>query len=254
MTTLRRDSAENSHKIIKSIIYLFIIAMVITVIAWGFFILQNPEKFPFRTISVVITKNNHVDPAVIKKVVSQNIHGGFFSLRVNQLRQALLQIPWIYDVSLRRVWPDQLIIDVQEQQAVARWGNDTLLNVHGELFKPSLNSIPNNLPLLTGPTDSQQEMLQTWQQLDQMLSPLSLRITAISLNPRHAWQLTINGHMQVMLGREAIQQRMTHFVDLYPKVIANRQDEVERIDLRYPNGVAIQWKAKVTDKVMPSMH
>lgn len=236
-----------------SVIAAFFIVIIIAAISWSFFVLKNPEKFPFRTISVVMTENHHVDPALIKKIVRENVRGGFFSLQVNQLRQALLEIPWVYEVSFRRIWPDRLVIDMEEQKAVARWGNDALLNAQGDIFKPPIHSIPQQLPLLTGPPDSQQEVWQCWQQLNQIVQPLGVHITAMSLNARHAWQLTINDRLQVMLGRESINQRMAHLVDIYPKVISDRQDEVERIDLRYPNGVAIQWKSKATDNINPAI-
>jgi len=163
------------------------------IVSWSGFSSTKPGKFPIRTITVTVMDRNHVDPVLIKTVVSNNTAGGFFSLQVNRLRASLLTIPWIYDVSFRRVWPDQLLISVQEQQAIARWGSNALLNAQADIFIPPLNSFPKNLPLLSGPADSQQEVLRCLQQLNQMLSPLDLQITTLSLSARHAWQLTLMG-------------------------------------------------------------
>lgn len=235
-------------------ILICIIFGLIAAIGWTIFVLKNPEKFPLRVIKINVVNQNHLNPIVIKNVVSNNIHGSFFSFQAPQLRDALLALPWIHDVSFRRIWPDQLIINVQEQQAVARWDNNALLNAQGEIFQPPQNSFPLNLPLLSGPTTSEQEVWQCWQQLSQILSPLGVHITALSLSPRHSWELILNGQMQVVLGRESIDQRINHFIEIYPKVIKDRQSDVERVDLRYPNGVAIRWKSQVTGKINPATH
>src|SRR3972149_9706227 len=148
-----------------------VVGVIIFVVAitWGIFILQNPHTLPFHTIKIEITENNHLDPVSLRKVVTDNLAGGFFSLRVNRLRQALLNMPWIFAVSFRRVWPGELLIHVHEQQVIARWGGDALLNAQGDIFKPALATFPQNLSVLTGPLDSQQELLQHFQQFEQML-------------------------------------------------------------------------------------
>jgi cell division septal protein FtsQ len=36
--------------------------------------------------------------------------------------------------------------------------------------------------------------------------------------------------------------RLSHFVKVYPKIIGERAAQVEYIDLRYQDGLAIRWK------------
>jgi len=35
---------------------------------------------------------------------------------------------------------------------------------------------------------------------------------------------------------------ISHFVKVYPKIIGERANQVDYVDLRYSNGLAIHWK------------
>ena len=62
------------------------------------------------------------------------IDGGFLTVRLAAIREALEALPWVDTASVRRVWPDRLHIVVAEQVPAARWGDRGLLNTRGELF------------------------------------------------------------------------------------------------------------------------
>jgi cell division protein FtsQ len=49
--------------------------------------------------------------------------------------------------------------------------------------------------------------------------------------------------VKVLLGREWVESRLARFTQTYTRVLANRIGEIKRIDLRYPNGFAVAWKA-----------
>ena len=56
--------------------------------------------------------------------------------------------------------------------------------------------------------------------------------------------------IEVALGRDQVEKRFDRFVTVYQRRLASRAAEVERIDARYTNGVAVQWKtlAKAPEK------
>src|SRR6185503_6524119 len=53
---------------------------------------------------------------------------------LDQLRIAVEALVWVDRARVQRVWPDRIGIEIVEQQAAARWGDDGLLNTRGELF------------------------------------------------------------------------------------------------------------------------
>lgn len=76
----------------------------------------------------IIADGQHVTANSIEKVITANLPSNFFSLNFSSLRDQLLAIPWVEDISIRRVWPDRLIIEVYEQKPWAEWGMDAILN------------------------------------------------------------------------------------------------------------------------------
>ncbi|MBL83971.1 MAG: cell division protein FtsQ, partial [Marinobacter sp.] len=52
--------------------------------------------------------------------------------------------------------------------------------------------------------------------------------------------------IEVVLGRDQVEARFERFVTVYQERLASRSDEVRRVDARYSNGVAVQWKPSET--------
>lgn len=211
---------------------------------WGWRQLMKPDTLPFRHIDIV-TKAAHVTSSRLQRVAWENLRGGFFSLNMNALKQGLLNLPWVADVSLRRHWPDTLIVTVVEQHPVARWGPSAVINDRGKVFYPDLKTIPKTLSLLEGPPGSESEIVNIYQKLRGDSNTLGLGIQSLVVSPRFAYRLLLSNHILVILGRESILPRFNRFVKLYPQLIGQKSDQVLRVDLRYPNGLAIRWKRKV---------
>ena len=225
-----------------------LIGIVPVVIVVGMIILCNPKTLPFRQIKITAS-SDHINMAKLHEFVNRHIQGGFFSLNIMALQTTLMSLPWVHDVSVRRIWPNQLKIDLEEQKPIARWNKNQLITEAGEIFSPSVVTIPKNIPQLRGPNnDSKKMVLNRFQQFSQALNPFYIVVTTLSLTRSGVWSFVLNGHSQVFLGREYVDQRFEQFVHLYPKIIGAKINCVERIDLRYSNGLAIQW----SDQWIPS--
>jgi cell division protein FtsQ len=66
----------------------------------------------------------------------------------------------------------------------------------------------------------------------------------VSLSSRFAWQLRLSNGLTVQLGRdsdkERVEERLTKFVSVYPQTLGKSGRRLEYVDLRYPNGFALQ--------------
>ena len=82
--------------------------------------------------------------------------------------------------------------------------------------------------------------------IDQERRPLGRRIddtaARYELTVRGAWTLTLANGIEVALGRDQVEERFERFLTVYEGRLAVRADEVRRVDARYTNGVAVQWK------------
>jgi cell division protein FtsQ len=163
------------------------------------------------------------------------ISGNFFAADLAEVRAAVERLPWVRHVAVRRVWPGRLEISIEEHVALARWGDDALVNTHGERFSGKTEQA---LPLFIGPAGTQAEVARRYARFNEIVAPLGTRIERVALSARHAWQLRLANGLHLALGRDAdlAENRLRRFVEVYPTV----NNKNEYVDLRYPNGFAVR--------------
>jgi len=210
---------------------------------WCSHLLNDPKEFPIKTIHIE-APYRHVHKAAIRDTLMPLVSGSFFTVNVHKIKEHLLALPWVGAVSIRRIWPNQLNITIEEKHPIARWDRRYLLTADGSSFIPNDQSYPDNLPNLQGPTDQAQQCLQAYKTMSRQLDPLSLQIVKLQLTKRQAWELTLDNGARVNLGREDVPRRLVRFVHYYQKVFHIGKNQAEYIDLRYPNGMAVKWDEK----------
>ena len=92
-----------------------------------------PGLFPLQSVRLSAVPQR-VAAADVLQVVRNEVHGNFFTVDIERLRQSLEQLPWVRNVSIRREFPHRLAVRLEEHQALARWNNAALLNQQGEVF------------------------------------------------------------------------------------------------------------------------
>jgi cell division protein FtsQ len=178
----------------------------------------------------------------VEAALTPYLDEGFLSADLRTLQRAVAELPWVERASVRRSWPSTLVVAISEQQAVARWRKDGLLNMKGELFVDHTKHIPAELPLLDGPDGSEQRVAARFFALDARLEQRGITAVSLELNERGAWQMDLSSGMQVRFGADAVDARIERFFDALDRTLAPMAGEVEYIDMRYTNGFAIGWK------------
>ncbi|MCH9770516.1 MAG: cell division protein FtsQ/DivIB [Gammaproteobacteria bacterium] len=232
----QRKPASNRLRLLMVILVLLSLAILITA---GYFLLQ-PSTLPYRQVTV-IADADHVTVDKLQQIIKANLQGGFFSLKVAKLKQALSRLAWIKAISLQRVWPSTLVIVIDEQYSAARWNNQALLNQNAQLFYPEANSIPKNLPELFGPKQSAADVLNYYKIFSNELMPLNFQITNLSLDQTGAWSMQLNNGLEIRLGSAEVLARFTRFTNVYPRLARQHKHPAIYIDLRYPDGFAVKW-------------
>jgi len=164
---------------------------------------------------------------------------GFLGSDLQLLEQRLEWIPWLQKAELRRIWPDRIHIKVQEQKAIARWNDDDLINKFGEIFTPETIKGFEHLPLLTGPDHELKNMLQTFKELQQLLTTVELQLEVLNLNHRYSWSLELANGIQLQVGRTDLIDRVERFIALYPLLRRESELPITKVDLRYDTGLAV---------------
>lgn len=188
---------------------------------------------------------SYISQQAVQERIAPFVSASFFTVDLAAMRGELEQMPWIARAEVRRVWPDQVSIRLEEQLPVARWGSEALLNNQGQAFTPRELANYESLPLLSGPLRAQQQVMQQYQVLSQMLRPLGFSITALELREHGSWFISTGQGVDILLGRDHLVEKMRRFSAIYDKVLKEQIANIARIDLRYANGLAVAWRTPV---------
>jgi cell division protein FtsQ len=195
---------------------------------------------PIRVVSIE-GRFQRVSPVQIEEAVG-SLEQGFMTVDLENVRERVEALAWVDQARVRRRWPQGLRIEVTEQVAAARWGESGLLNMRGELFLEDARHIPPELPRLRGPAGSESQVAQRYLGSQGRLVESGVRLAALELDARGAWQLELANGVDVRLGRRQVDERLDRFIQTALPVMSGRADEIDYVDMRYSNGFAIGWK------------
>jgi cell division protein FtsQ len=225
---------------------LVVLAVLSTALWW---LAQRP-MFTLKVIrveGVAGTELRHVTKSTIKGTALPRIKGNFFTANLDGVRQAFESVPWVSKASVRREWPNKLIVTLEEHKALGTWGEDgRLLSVKGDVFTANLDEAEEDgeLPEFSGPEGSEKEVLARYKDLHDWFAPTNLTPEAVQLSNRYAWTVKLSNGMTVELGREqsktTLKDRVNRLVEVYPQLLEHVQGKIENVDMRYPNGMALK--------------
>ena len=208
---------------------------------------------PYFTLQVIRVEGSeqaalrHINPLTVRSAALAQIKGNFFTADLNEVRKTFESVPWVRKAMVRRAWPNQLTVTIEEHVPLGTWGDDgRLLSIKGDVFVANLAEAEEDAELLSfnGPDGSEKEVVTRLQDLNNWLAPLKLQVAALNLSDRYAWSMQLNNGVTLELGREktatTLKERADRLVAIYPQLVAHLQDRIENIDMRYPNGLALR--------------
>jgi len=202
--------------------------------------LLDPSRFPLRHVHIHGELLN-LDQTDVAKMVNSYLGQNFFALDIDALHATFAANPWIDRVSVRRLWPDTLAVSVRERTAFGCWGQNEMVAVNGQRFRPSNVRQPGPWPQLVGPDGHEMNLISVWQEAEAVLNKVDLKLVRLVLDQRRAWSMQFANGIEIYLGRENFAQRLRRFVDIYPRVLASQSDRIAVVDLRYTNGFTVRW-------------
>jgi cell division protein FtsQ len=208
---------------------------------------------PVRVISMD-GSFQRVSPGQIEKAVAPFSQAGFMSADLDGVQRAVEALPWVDHARIQRRWPNSLHVTVIEQTPAARWGESGLLNTRGELFVRSATHVPAELPRLSGPAGTESQVAQRYLSIQGRMLEAGMRIAALRLDERGAWEMDLDNGVTVRLGRREVDERIDRFIRTASQVVAHRLNEVTYVDMRYSNGFAIGWRNPAVPASVPSKH
>ena len=179
-----------------------------------------------------------------------HLAGNFFTMDLGRTRAAFEQVPWVRHAVVRRVWPNQLVVSLEEHQPVALWegdeNSDKMVNSHGEVFEANVGDVEDDsLPQFAGPDGTSAQVLDMYRRLQPMFAGMDAEMTTLKLSGRGSWRVELDNGATVELGRgtqDEVAERTMRFIRTLPQVLEKFHAPLENADLRHAEGYAVKLK------------
>jgi cell division protein FtsQ len=245
---------ERMQKLSRFLLRCFAVMLCIGILVW----LSQRPVFALRQVQIEPVAGQtlqHINRSAVKQEVLETVQGNFFSVKLEDVKRSFESLPWVRHANVRRVWPNGLIISIEEQKPFGTWGGvngDTLMNTHGEIFPGHRSEVANELTLIdfSGPDDASQEVMRLYEKANAWFKPWGAEVTSLALSDRYAWHIKLSNGMKVEFGRDEessdkslTEERVARLFKYWPQVQDKWANRVDAVDLRYANGFAVHLVA-----------
>jgi cell division protein FtsQ len=210
----------------------------------GYFALMTfADEFPIRNVRTY-AELQHIKPEHMLPVFGPSLQENFFEIDLQQTRERIEASPWVHNASIKKEWPDTLIVHLTERVPVARWGDSRILGSDLALFSRGEVSALPPLPLLRGVDRDSTLVWNRYRMLNDMLAPASLALSELVMAERYSWRLVLSNGVEIVVDENRWQEKMERFIQFYNKIPEAERSLLARADLRYDNALAVKWKKK----------
>jgi cell division protein FtsQ len=181
----------------------------------------------------------YITEAEINDAITQYVVNDFVSVDLKELRKELLALPWVYKASVKRQLPNGLLVTLIEQQPIAYWNKNGMLNEDHEIFFPSKLPKIDNLPKLEG--KNHKAVFSLYEELNAQLPKIQLPINDIKVNDRNVAYIKNGLGAKLIFNAAEYAEKIKVWKTLSASSLGLRLSEVDYVDLRYSNGAAVKW-------------
>jgi cell division protein FtsQ len=227
-------------------------ALLVLVLFAGLAVLVNwAARSPWFNLRQIHVEGEvaHSSAESVRRHVTPLLQGSYLTMDLGQARTAFESVPWVRRAEVRRIWPHDLVVRIEEHRPVAYWAREgaehLLVNTQGELFEAPLGDVEeDNLPTLQGPTGTSLQVMTMWQRLLPVLAPLRQRVSRLVLSDRGSWRVQLEQGTLLELGRgesDQIVARTQRFVQSVGQITARFEHRaIEYADLRHSESYALR--------------
>ncbi len=206
-----------------------------------------------RPVALVSMQGNfkNVTREELARWIEPAIDSGMVSLSLRAVKEAMEEHPWIAEANISRRWPNSLLIEVVEEFPLARWGETGFLNRRGESLAIDDSTRLQALPLLVGPEGAETQLMDKLARWSEIFTPAGLKIVALKEDAAGRLQVELENAPRLVLGRDDFEQKIQRFLVVWRQRLREQADNVEQVDLRYGNGLAVRWRKPGMSAVAP---
>ena len=244
------NHSDRMEKLSRLLMRCFLVMLVVGILAW----LSQRPVFSLKQIQIEPLSGQtlkHINKPIVKQQVLETVQGNFFTVRLEDVKRGFESMPWVRHANVRRVWPNGLVVSIEEQKPFGTWGGSeshTLMNTYGELFTGRISEVSEDIRLIDfyGPADAGKEVLSLYEKANNWFKPWGAEVTSLALTERYAWHVRLSNGMKVEFGRDEessdknlTEERVARLFKYWPQVQEKWANRIDAVDLRYANGFAV---------------
>ena len=100
----------------------------------------------------------------------------------------------------------------------------------------------SHLPVIFSQAGDTKEIIKIYQLISGLLGPVGLRIDKVESDNAGSWTLTVLSDIKIILGRDELVEKLQRLQSVWMAELSSQEKNINAIDLRYPNGLAVKWK------------
>ena len=212
--------------------------------------LLRPGRFTIERIDIH-GSSVRVDAQTVERTAWLALIGNYFTADLEEIENALVHLPGVYQAAVRRHWPDTLEISITEAGAIALWyaTDGSALESRDYVNLPPVSNITLQ-PVLRSPTADRHTVIDAFLDLVSSLALLDLEVKKLSIDEAGNWEVVLQSaslqipvELEIVVGRGNPVRKVDQFVAVFDSVLQDRLPDIERVDMRYDSGFAVQWRA-----------
>ncbi|MEM7096901.1 MAG: FtsQ-type POTRA domain-containing protein [Pseudomonadota bacterium] len=230
---------------------LALLTLTIAAIMTGAFMLLN------RPIERVLVHGEFsgAEQSKIQQALAPYTQQGILTVQLDDIRAGMEELPWAQNLTLRRVWPDTLEVNLRRAQPIAKWGDENYVSPYGRLL--SMTEDYAGLPQFNVALASPIATLSQYRLLNQIFEREQLTLLELNQSPIGEWEVKLKSQkqqMEVFLGGEEVGERAHRFLKFYRRVLQPDNRQVAYVDARYPSGIAVRFADQDIDAELLAQH
>ena len=216
-----------------------LILVGVGLLAWFILKQEMTSQRPIEQVTIT-TELQQLSQKEVDGVLMPYIGNSFWEVDLNQIQSDLTRLDWVSQAVVKRSWPDQLIVSIEEQIPVVRWGDEGLMNHKGEVFFPNRLDGFENFVRLNGRLEASSQILAKFAKFQAILNDLSWSIEQMSEKIDGGWQLEILDGPQLLIAKNDDEAQLIRFVRSYDWLKNELRNSAQVYDLRYSNGFSVK--------------
>ncbi|HIA77665.1 MAG TPA: FtsQ-type POTRA domain-containing protein [Gammaproteobacteria bacterium] len=211
--------------------------------------LLRPGRFTIERMDIH-GSSAQVDAQTVERTAWLALIGNYFTADLEKIENALVRLPGVYQAAVRRHWPDTLEISITEAGAIALWYATNGSASEGQDY---VNLPPDSTitlqPVLRSPTADRHTVIDAFLYLVSSLSPFGLEVKSLSVNEVGDWVVVLQSvtlqipvELEIVVGKGDPVRKVDQFAAVFDSFLQDRLPDIERVDMRYDNGFAVQWR------------